>query len=74
MVELAQLFQDLDQIVMEQEPMVQNIEQRGEEVHQDVVKANEEIGTAINSARARNRKKWICLGIVGTYISPIQIC
>jgi len=61
MVELAQLFQDLDQIVQQQEPLVANIEQKGEEIHENVTKGNEEIGTAINSARARNRKKWWCL-------------
>jgi hypothetical protein len=61
MVELAQLFQDLDTIVMEQEPLVANIEQKGEEVHDNVVKANEEIGGAIVKARSARRKKWWCL-------------
>lgn len=61
MVELAQLFQDLDQIVQQQEPQVAGIETKAEEVHDDVVKGNEQIGTAIVSARARNRKKWWCL-------------
>jgi syntaxin 1B/2/3 len=61
MVELAQLFQDLDNIVVEQEPLVENIEQKGEEVHDNVVQGNVEIGGAIKSARARNRKKWWCL-------------
>jgi syntaxin 1B/2/3 len=65
MVELAQLFQDLDQIVMEQEPMVENIEAKGEEVHENVVQANTEIGGAIEKARSRNRKKWWCLLICG---------
>jgi syntaxin 1B/2/3 len=61
MVELAQLFQDLDQIVQQQEPLVADIEQKGEEVRENVTKGNEEIGTAIVSARSRNRKKWWCL-------------
>ncbi|KAF4541831.1 Protein transport protein SSO2 [Lasiodiplodia hormozganensis] len=64
MVELAQLFQDLNEIVVQQEPLVENIEQKGEEVRDNVVKANEEIAVAIDSARARNRKKWYCLGLV----------
>jgi syntaxin 1B/2/3 len=63
MVELAQLFQDLDQIVQEQEPLVADIEQKGEEVRENVTKGNEEIGTAIVSARSRNRKKWWILFI-----------
>jgi t-SNARE complex subunit (syntaxin) len=67
MVELAQLFQDLDQIVMQQEPLVENIEQKGEEIHSNVVQANTEIGGAIEKARSRNRKKWWCLLICGMF-------
>lgn len=70
MVELAQLFQDLNEIVVQQEPLVENIEQKGEEVRDNVVKANEEIAVAIDSARARNRKKWYCLGLVSKCIFP----
>jgi syntaxin 1B/2/3 len=73
MVELAELFQDLDRIVQEQEPLVQDIERKGEEVHDNVTKGNEEIGTAINSARARNRKKWWCLLIVILILIVIAI-
>lgn len=74
MVELAQLFQDLNQIVVQQEPLVENIEQKGEEVRDNVVKANEEIAVAIDSARARNRKKWYCLGLVGKCFFPTYLC
>jgi syntaxin 1B/2/3 len=63
MITLAQLFQDLETAVIEQEPMVEQIEQKGEEVHDNVQKANVEIDGAIVKARSRNRKKWICLGI-----------
>lgn len=73
MEELAEMFQDLDRIVMEQEPMVANIEQKGEEVHENVVKANTEIGGAIEKARSRNRKKWWCLGITILIIIIIVI-
>ncbi|KAF2453915.1 SNARE domain protein [Lineolata rhizophorae] len=61
MIELAELFQDLDVLVQEQEPLVQNIVQKGEEVNENVTKANDEIGGAIVKARSRNRKKWWCL-------------
>lgn len=71
MVELAQLFQDLDQIVMQQEPMVENIEAKGEEIHSNVVQANVEIGGAIEKAKSRNRKKWWCLLIVIIIIAII---
>ena len=48
MVELAQMFQDLDQIVLEQEPMVAMIEQKGEEVQQHIVMANTELDKGIS--------------------------
>lgn len=64
MVELAQLFQDLDQIVQEQEPLVANIEQKGEEINDNVKAANVEIDGAIEKARSRNRKKWWCVLII----------
>lgn len=73
MVELAQLFQDLDQIVMQQEPLVENIEQKGEEIHSNVVQANTEIGGAIEKARSRNRKKWWCLLICILIIIVIAV-
>ncbi|KAI9810181.1 MAG: Plasma membrane t-SNARE, secretory vesicle fusion [Pycnora praestabilis] len=61
MIQLAELFQDMEALVVQQEPAVQNIEQKGEEVTDNVGKANVEIAGAITSARARNRKKWWCL-------------
>ncbi|KAK7519516.1 t-SNARE [Phyllosticta citriasiana] len=73
MIELAQLFQDLEQIVVQQEPLIENIEQKGEEVRENVEKANDEIGQAITSARSRNRKKWYCLGICILLIIIIAI-
>ena len=67
MIELAQLFQDLDVLVVQQERLVMNMEQKGEEVVDNVTNANEQIDTAIKSARSRNRKKWWCLLVVGEY-------
>lgn len=64
-MELAQLFQDLETLVVQQEPAVTQIEQKGEEVTENVGKGNTELDGAIKKARAARRKKWICLGIVG---------
>ncbi|KFY79622.1 hypothetical protein V499_01377 [Pseudogymnoascus sp. VKM F-103] len=64
MIELAQLFQDMEALVVQQEDSVTMIEQKGEEVQENLDKGTEHIGTAIKSARSRNRKKWYCLGIV----------
>ena len=65
MMELAQLFQDMEALVVQQEPAVNQIEQKGEEVNDHVTKANVELDGAVKKARAARRKKWICLGIVG---------
>lgn len=73
MVELAELFQDLDRIVQEQEPLVQDIEAKGEEMITNVTEGNKQINTAIDSARARNRKKWWCLLIVVILIIIIAV-
>ena len=63
MVELAQLFQDLDAAVIEQEPAVMDIEQKGEETVTNLGKGNENLDQAVVKARAARKKKWICLGI-----------
>lgn len=65
MMELTQLFQDLEAIVVQQEPMVQNIEHKAEDTNQNMVAANDNMNGAVKSARAARKKKWICLGIVG---------
>ena len=65
MMELAQLFQDLETLVVQQEPAVAQIEQKGEEVNDHVSKANVELDGAVKKAAAARRKKWICLGIAG---------
>ncbi|KAL8822234.1 MAG: hypothetical protein Q9191_007026 [Dirinaria sp. TL-2023a] len=61
MKELLQLFQDLDQYVVQQEEQVEQIDMQGEQVVVDVNKANTELDTGIKQARSRNRKKWWCL-------------
>lgn len=67
MIELQQLFQDLDAIVVQQEAPVMAIEQKAEETHQHLEAGNVHVDKAVNSARAARKKKWICLGIVGEY-------
>ncbi|KAM5355545.1 hypothetical protein ACJ41O_002191 [Fusarium nematophilum] len=73
MVELAQLFQDMDTLVVQQEAAVTQIEQKGEEVVENLDKGNEEIGVAVNTARKTRKKKWICLGICVAIIVIIVI-
>ncbi|TKA79128.1 hypothetical protein B0A55_02418 [Friedmanniomyces simplex] len=63
LLELQELFQDLDRMVVEQEPMVEQIGQKTEETETHLVAGNVQMGKAVNSARAARKKKWICLGI-----------
>jgi len=73
MIELAQLFQDMEALVVQQEDSVAVIEQKGEEVQENLDKGTEQIGVAIKSARARNRKKWWCLLIVVLIIIVVVV-
>ncbi|KAH6657890.1 t-SNARE [Truncatella angustata] len=73
LIELAQLFQDMDTLVVQQEELVTNIEQKAEETVENFDKGNEEIGTAITTARGTRKKKWICLGIVVAIIVVIVV-
>ncbi|KAH0836179.1 hypothetical protein AYO21_08618 [Fonsecaea monophora] len=73
MIELAQLFQDLEALVVQQEPAVTQIEEQGEQVAEHVSKANVELEGAVVKARAARRKKWMCLGIVVLIIIIIVV-
>ncbi|KAH8906437.1 t-SNARE [Coniochaeta sp. PMI_546] len=73
MIELAQLFQDMDTLVVQQEEQVVQIEQKGEEVVENLDKGNVELGGAVKSARGARRKKWICLGICVAIIVIVAI-
>lgn len=67
LIELAEMFTQVNEMVEQQEEMIVDIEQKGQEVEDNVAKGTEHIQTAIVSARARNRKKWWCLGICGEF-------
>ncbi|KAF2402709.1 t-SNARE [Trichodelitschia bisporula] len=73
MIELAQLFQDLETMVVQQDPLVENIEQKGEEIQENIVKANEQLDMGVKSARGARRKKWICFWIVVVVIIIVAI-
>lgn len=73
MVELSQLFQDMDTLVVQQEAAVMQIESKGEEVVENLDKGNEEMGVAVKTARATRKKKWICLGICGKFTPSLYL-
>ena len=66
-VELAQLFEQLNTLIVEQDVKITQIEQKSEEVVENLDKGNEEIGVAIDTARKTRKKKWWCLGIIGMF-------
>ena len=72
-IELAQLFNEMEQLVTEQEEMVVNIDNRGAEVVDNVDKAQDNIGQAVEKARSARRKKWWCLLIVRKYSPSSRI-
>ncbi|CAD6447663.1 6d87f114-5764-4688-b8c4-cd5459049777 [Sclerotinia trifoliorum] len=72
-IEIATLFQQMDELVVQQEAAVVNIEMKGEEVVENLDKGVQQMDTAIVSARSRNRKKWYCLGIVVIIVAIIAI-
>ena len=53
----------MDAQVIQQEAQTVQIEQKGEEVNDNMTKANQEVNVAIKSARAARKKKWWCLFI-----------
>ena len=73
MYELQQLFQDLDAIIVQQDPLIQNIEQKAEETNTHLEAGNVHVEKAVVSARAARKKKWICLGISGKFIIPASL-
>ena len=73
MVELAEVFQDLDNLVKRQEMQVEQVEENGIDMQENIANANEELDTGIKSARAARKKKWICLGIAILLVTAIAV-
>lgn len=64
MIELAQLFQDMEAAVVQQEPAITNIDDKAEDTNVNMNKGNQQLDQAVVKARSARKKKWICLGIV----------
>lgn len=63
MVELQQIFEDLDTIVKEQEPVVQQLEQKATDTDKAMERGNAQLDGAIAKAKAARKRKWICFGV-----------
>ena len=68
MIELAQLFQDMEAAVVQQEAPIEHIDAKAEDTVVHLDKGNEQLNQAVDKARSARRKKWICLGIFSTFI------
>jgi syntaxin 1B/2/3 len=62
--QLNQLFQDLAEAVIIQEPAVQAAEEQTDHVVKDTEQANVQLGKGVEHARRARKLKWWCLGIV----------
>lgn len=65
MEELAQLFQHMDTLIVQQDEYVTEIDSNAADMKNNMDKANVELGAAVVKARKARTKKWICLGICG---------
>lgn len=64
LIELAQLFQQLNEEVVAQDEPVKQIEEQTEDVNKDTTHANQQLDQGIKSARNARKLKWWTLGIV----------
>lgn len=63
MIELAQLFQDMEAAVATQEPAIMNTEEKTENTVVNLDQGNKHLVGAVDKARSARRKKWICFWI-----------
>ncbi|KAF2689144.1 t-SNARE [Lentithecium fluviatile CBS 122367] len=73
MVELAQLFEQLNEVVVYQEAQVEQVEQQTHQVNDDAKHANQQLDSGIKSARNARKLKWWCLFIVVLIIAIIAL-
>ncbi|KAF4765674.1 hypothetical protein HAV15_003457 [Penicillium sp. str.  len=64
LIELSHLYNEVAELVHQQEPAVQQIQQGAEETHRNVVQGTTKLDTAIQSAKNARRWKWYALIII----------
>lgn len=69
MIELGRLYQEVAELVQQQEPAVEQINQGASDVVDNVQNANKQIDGAITSARNARKWKWYALIIISK-LSP----
>ena len=71
MIELSRLYQEVGELVHQQEPMVEQIGTHAEDVRENMTSANKQIDSAIASARRARKWKWYALIIIRK--SPVPV-
>ena len=72
-IDLATLFNDMEQLVVAQEPLVERTEENAQQANQDLEGGIKHVSKAIVHARNRNKLKWWCLFIVLLIILAIGL-
>ncbi|EJT80699.1 hypothetical protein GGTG_00693 [Gaeumannomyces tritici R3-111a-1] len=72
-VELAAMFNDLDTLVLQQAPMIAEIEQKAEDTVQNLDQGNAQVAKGAELAKNRRKLKWWCLGISIVIVIAILI-
>ncbi|KAI9301429.1 t-SNARE [Cunninghamella echinulata] len=71
--ELSELFQEMQFLLENQEKVIADINTQTEQTVMDLEHGEKQVATAIQSAKATRRKKWICFGIFIAIILIIVI-
>lgn len=71
--ELADIMQDLDTMIIQQEPLIERAQEQTDNAVQHLEEGNKEIDKAQESARRRRKLKWICFGITVLIILGIAL-
>ena len=63
-IEISQMLEVVRNIVVEQEKPIAQIQDQSMNTQEHLSQGNTQLDGAITKARAANRKKWYCLGIL----------
>jgi syntaxin 1B/2/3 len=69
LMELSRLYQEVAELVHQQEPAIEGISQDAGDVQENMTTANKQIDTAIGSARKARKWKWYALIICSKFLS-----
>ncbi|KAF9102185.1 Plasma membrane t-SNARE, secretory vesicle fusion [Mortierella sp. AM989] len=72
-IELQQLFNDMETLVTEQAIILETAEQNVHQTDNHLTEGNVQVDTAIANARSARKKKWICLIITIIIIAAIVL-